>query len=134
MTFDYVILPEQRCIAVRYSGTLNMEGLISSTRKLWADPLYDKTYNGLGDLTRAIPDGNVETVAPLVDFFRNGRTSTGRWAVILANPKFTALTLLFRSTSHSRPWIEIFASWESACSFLATDIPVSIFDKGPDSP
>ncbi|MGH8047876.1 MAG: hypothetical protein ACREKL_11570, partial [Chthoniobacterales bacterium] len=112
MTFEYVILPEHRCIAIRYTGTITLPDVIASTKELWADPLYDKTYNGITDLSRATAGGSVEEIAPLVDFYKHPETSTGRWAVIFTEPKFTALGLLFKSSSYAKPWIELFTSWE----------------------
>jgi hypothetical protein len=128
MTFEYTILPEKRCIAMRYTGTITLADVIASTRKLWADPLYDRAYNGISDISRALPGGHVDEVHALLDFFKRPETSAGRWAVITTDPKFTALALLFKSSSYSKPWIEMFTSWESACAFLNTEIPISIFD------
>jgi hypothetical protein len=128
MTFEYVILPEKRCIAIRYSGVISLADVISSNQELWADPLYDKTYNGISDLSRASTGGTVDDVGPLLDFFKHPDTSTGRWAVIVTEPKFTAMTLLFKSSAYTKPWIEMFTSWESGCAFLNVEIPASIFD------
>jgi hypothetical protein len=129
MTFEYVILPEKRCIVIRYSGVLTLNDVTASTQALWADPLYDKMYNGISDISRATPGGNTDDVGKLVDFFKHPETSTGRWAVITSEPKFTALSLLFKSSCYAKPWIEMFTSWEAACAFLGVEIPHSVFDN-----
>lgn len=108
---------------------MTADDMAKSTELLWADPLYDKSYIGVCDLTRASISMHASEIPALVSFFNNPQTSSGRWAVIVSEPKSTALGMLFKASAVARPWIEIFTSWESACAFLQADLPPSIFEE-----
>jgi hypothetical protein len=131
MTFDYLIRPDLRCIALRFLGPVTAADVMAAAGKLWADPLYDKAFNGISDLSRATPVGNADDVQTLASFFQGPQTSLGRWAIITNDPRFTALSLLFKQSAHGKPWVEMFNSWECACAFLKVDLPADPFSEKP---
>lgn len=133
MIFHYVILPELRCIALRCKGTLSLSNLMDCSEKLWGDPLYDKSYTGIADFSHATIDVQASDIPLLVDFYKRPQTSTGRWAVVVSDPKSTALILIFKASASTQPWFEIFTSWESSCTFLRVNISPSILNEGGDS-
>ncbi len=132
MTYQQLILPELRCIASRFIGPGTWQDLTRASELLWTNPAYDRSYDGIMDLTRAQIAVNTSDIPAMVSFYRNSSTSTGRWAVIVTDPKSTAFSLLFKTAAVAQPWIEIFASWENASRFLHTDLSPAAFDR-PDT-
>jgi hypothetical protein len=129
MTFDYLIQPDLRCIAVRFTGSVTAADVMVAIGKLWADPFYDRAFSGICDLSQATPNGTAEDVQKLVGFFQTPKISVGRWAIVTNDPRFTALGLLFKVSTGGKPWVEMFNSWECACSFLKVDLPADLFPR-----
>lgn len=129
MGFQYVILPERRCIVVRYEGEVSIGTVLRQIEMLWADPQYDRHYCGIVDLQQATPRAAIEDVRELHEFLRHPKTSVGEWAAIFSDPIGTALGFLFRSVNVILPRFDVFSSWEGACGFLDLDLSPAILQK-----
>lgn len=131
MVFDYVILPEQRCVVSRFSGSVSPQDVMAGSEKIWSDPAYERSYHVLCDLTRVVIHGTPADVKPLVNFYRRPETSTGLWAAIFSMPNLTALGYLFRAALPVPGRFGIFSSWDGACDYLQISIPQDIFAPIP---
>jgi len=124
MNVRYEILPEQRLILKRCKGEFTLLDLITSSRSIWSDPRYCKTFDGIIDLSKADCGFHIDDVRGLVDFFlTHENTSIGRWAAIASSPLVTAFALIYKRGLLDRHPFEVFSTWEAACKFLDLDTP-----------
>lgn len=127
MSFEYVILAEQRCIATRFTGRIFLKDVMTGSETMWDDPRYERDYHVLSDLRQITPRVNPAEVKTLVDFYRRPETSTGRWAAVFSQPDSTALGYLFQAALPIVGRLGIFSSWEGACEHLQISIPPTVF-------
>lgn len=122
--YTHSILAGHRVIIQRYRGPVSLADVQSSTTKLWADPAYDRTFDGISDLTQSTAAASVQDVKALHELVsRSAHCSTGRWAVITNDPAITALTILY-SKICPQPSIAVFSTWSAACSHLHVALPL----------
>lgn len=122
MKFSYAIDPARRMVFLRYAGAFTLTRLIACTRRLWADPGYQRSYGGLVDLSDGSLNVAISDLRALIDFLRNQPEATeGRWAVVAASPLATACGILYQKACADRHVLEIFASHEAAANFLRLD-------------
>ncbi|HMB93651.1 MAG TPA: hypothetical protein VKP65_22560 [Rhodothermales bacterium] len=58
MRLTYTIFPEQRLFLERFKGRVTAQDVQHFLEEIWADEAYDKSYNGIVDLTDAQLDMN----------------------------------------------------------------------------
>ena len=121
MSFNYLIIPGQSLIALKFTGEITLEDVISGSEKMWGDPEYDKTFNIISDLSEITARAVPSDVTKLVEFYKRPETSEGSWAMIFSEPKSTALGFLFRSAAIIQRRIGVFSTWGAACQFLGVD-------------
>lgn len=131
MTFEYVIIPSQNCIAQKFTGTVTLKDVMACAEKMWADPDYRREYGVLSDLRDAATSGDVRDVGALFQFLQRSETSRGLWAAIFSQPRATALAFLFQATLPLASQLGIFSTWEAACDYLEVDIAASLFPPAP---
>lgn len=136
MDFRYDIFPDKQLILQRYTGPFSLQELFSSSRSMWEDPRYCKTYNGIADLTRASINISTEDLETLIHFvFKHEKASVGRWAAIVSSPLGTAYALIFKRGILPKHSFEVFSTLEAACEHLNVVLPPAIFSSevfGPD--
>lgn len=124
MNYGHVIIPKTRIIYQVFEGTFSLDHLVACTRRLWADPAYSRTYNGITDVSRMTPGATLENLQGLTAFLKNEpRLSQGRWAVITSTPMATAGAMLYKREMAAHHPFGVFSTWESACAFLQLDLP-----------
>jgi hypothetical protein len=122
--YGHIIDAHQRFIYQAYEGRCTLNYVIACTRRLWADPDYQKSYHGVADLSRMTVDQNIDDLHGYIRFLKSeSLTSNVRWAVIAASPWLTAGAMLYRASMGSRHPIEIFSTWRSAMAYLQLDLP-----------
>lgn len=125
MKFTYEIFPQKRLILQRYAGDFSLGELRAATERLWADPRYDRAYDGIADLSAA-GTTPIEDLRGLIQFLSGNRSlSTGRWAVVVSAPYATACALLYKKAMSHRHPFEVFSTWDGACQFLGADLEPS---------
>jgi hypothetical protein len=123
VSYSHTINPQRRIIIQRYDGTLSLANVCEGTEKLWADPQYDRSYDGITDLSHSVAAGSVDDVRALSRLVSNrANASTGRWAVVTNDPKITAFVLVF-SRLTSRPTLSVFSTWAAATAFMQFETP-----------
>jgi hypothetical protein len=86
--------------------------------------LYSKTHNGIVDITEMCTGAIIDDLRPLIAFLKNSpNTSASRWAVITSSPLTTAGSLVYKGAMSGQHAIEVFSTWESACTYLLIDQP-----------
>lgn len=124
MKFSYAIDTERQLITQRFEGTLTLERLLECLRQLWADPTYSPAYNGLVDMSKALPKASVEDLPRLVAFvLTRPERSRGRWAAVTNSPFLTACGMLYQKAVVSQHVFEVFSTDEAARAFLRLDPP-----------
>jgi hypothetical protein len=120
---SHVIMPEKRLILMRFTGAVSLADITQRTEQLWNDALYDPSYCGIVTLERAKVRASIEDVRALIAFLQNTRASSSYWAVVFAEPKATALAMVFKAAWRGSFKLEIVSTWEAACRFLHVDLP-----------
>jgi len=124
MHYGYTIDSGRRFIFQVYAGHFTVSEIIDCIQRLWADPLYSKTHNGIVDITKMSAGAVIDDLRPLIAFLKSSpHTSASRWAVITASPLATAGSLIYKSAMSGQHSFEIFSTWESACDYLQIDEP-----------
>lgn len=128
MDFRYAIFPDKQLILQRYSGPFSLPDLFAASQRMWDDPRYCKTYNGIADLTDASASITTDDLENLVGFvFQNEKASIGRWAAIVTSPLGTAYALIFKRGIFPKHPFEVFSTWEAACDHLDIALPASVW-------
>jgi hypothetical protein len=121
MDFHYEIFPAERAIVLRWHGRVTLADMHENLHRLWSDPRYSRTFDGLIDLTAVEVGMAMKDVRALVDYVHeNAQTSMGRWAAIAVSPLTTACAYLYRHAS--RHPFDVFSTRESACRFVGFDL------------
>jgi hypothetical protein len=118
VSYSHTINPTKRIIIQRFDGTLSLTSVYEGTEKLWADPNYDRAFDGITDLSHSVVSGSVDDVRALSRFVAGRENaSTGRWAVVTNDPKITAFVLVF-SRLMTRPSLSVFSTWAAASAYM----------------
>lgn len=122
MSYSHTINANRRIIIQRFDGALSLTTVCEGIEKLWADGQYDRSFDGITDLSHSVASGNVEDVRALCRFVTNrAQASTGRWAVVTNDPKITAFVLVF-SRLTSKPTLSVFSTWAAATAFMQVEM------------
>lgn len=131
MNCHYEIYPEKRLIFMRYAGQFTLAELTGSARKLWADKLYSKSYNGVIDLTDSRVWVGREDFQALVGFVAaHKHTSEGRWAAVATSPLATACGMIYKRAITKRHAFEVFSTFGAAGAFVGIDLEEKPFFAG----
>jgi hypothetical protein len=139
MHYGYTIDPGRQFIFQVFEGHFTVAEIIECAQRLWADPDYATTHNGIVDITKMSPGAVIEDLRPLIAFLKESpKTSQSRWAVIADSPLATAGALVYKTAMSGRHAFEVFSTWESACSYLQIAQPrppePTVKITRPDSP
>lgn len=120
MKFSYTIDQRGRIIFQSYSGRFTAEQVIACVRTLWADPLYDKTFAGIVDISAMEAGPDLADLHALIRFLKEERDqlSTGRWAVVTTSPIATAGAFFYQHAMAGKHHFEVFSTWEAASTSL----------------
>jgi hypothetical protein len=122
--FSYEIHPDRRVILQRFTGQFSLADLLAAVRRLWADPMYSRNYDGLVDLSETSMGISMADLRALIGFLRQSpETSTGRWGAVVSSPLTTACAMIYRRAAAPRHQFEVFSSWSAACAFLGQELP-----------
>ncbi|HTL67489.1 MAG TPA: hypothetical protein VL200_07500 [Lacunisphaera sp.] len=131
MQFGFEIYPEHRAILVRCAGNFTMEDLLSTPRRIWADPRYSPDFAGLVEITDASLRIDMNDLRTLTTFLaREPATSRAPWAAVTDLPVAIACSFVYRKAMRRRHAFEVFSSREAACNFLKLD-PAIFASAGP---
>ena len=123
MPYSHTINLKRKIIIQRFDGTLSLTNVCEGIEQLWSDGQYDRSFDGITDLSHSVVSGNVEDVRALSRFVTNrAQASTGRWAVVTNDPKITAFVLVF-SRLTSKPALSVFSTWAAATAFMQFETP-----------
>jgi len=121
----YQILSEARLTIVRFVGAITIDDLAAARKTISADPDFDLSFQGVGDLRAghyasdlAVYRAYVEQVAA-----RNARSSN--WAILIDTPKETAFQMIWQSFMEKIQPSKLFITPEAAVGYLALDDKVS---------
>ncbi len=95
---EYRIDSEQRFITERCQGAIGLRDLRAFLEALFADPAYERHYDGLVDLRGALLELDYEEIRELLAFQRaHPRTSRGSWAFLAEKPLNFGVMRMFLS-------------------------------------
>lgn len=128
MPATYLILPEKRLIIERFTGPTGFEEIKNLLRRVFSDPLFDRTFHTLMDFTKAVLKTGLEEVALLCEFISSvAGSGIGSTAIVAAGTMGTALAMLISKGLSFFTLSEVFSTGEAALNFLGLD-----FSEIPD--
>ena len=65
MNFKYVVIPEQRLIALKYFGELSLSEVTRSSELIWQNPCFDRHFSIITDLSEITARAHVRDVPRL---------------------------------------------------------------------
>lgn len=117
--FGYEIDVERRVVVMTCRGFWTRVQLTAALHRLWADPRYARSFDGLVDLRGAVLEVGIEDLHVLADYvLGHAAASHGRWAAVVVSPFTTAYAMLYRQSMMQRHPFEVFSTWEAACVYL----------------
>lgn len=124
MRSAYIIDEDRRTIVIRFAGPFDAGQFIACIERLWADPAYDREFEGIADITEVEPTYTVQDAQRLIAFLKeNPMTNTARWAVITASPVAVAMSYIYQRAMASVHHIEVFSTWEAAGAYIGWTPP-----------
>jgi hypothetical protein len=122
MHYGHSIDSDRQLIFQVFAGHFTVADIIECTRCLWDDPSYSTTHNGIVDITQMSPGAVIADLHSLTAFLKDHpKTSRSRWAVITDSPLVTAGSLFYKTLMSGRHSLEVFSTWEAACTYLQLD-------------
>lgn len=121
MDYVYEIVPEEGLIIETVTGEITVEEMAQKTEKVFSDPKFEPTFNGLLDLRGATSKMTKVELYGFVDFLeRTGKFGESRWAVLASDPIVVALTQVFQNRLRNPDAVGVFGSPGAAAGFLGT--------------
>jgi len=130
MNFHYSIDHKHQLIFQRYEGRLTLKELIACIERMWSDPEYSRSYNGIVDFSAVSISLDIQDFHAFMRFIKDHSSlSLGRWALVTSSPFATACSLLYKQRIFQHT-LDVFSSPEAAGAFIRkiTDSP-----PGPES-
>lgn len=117
MGYRYEVFPEENYVLQRYWGTVGFREVEACIQAMWRDKHYRPEMRGIADLreieTHAVPND----ILSVVKLLQSPMKSRGRWAAIFAEPRGTALGILFCNQFPRLLSLHICSTWDRACEF-----------------
>lgn len=131
MKFSYIIDPRRKLILQRFAGRFTVAEIIDCVRRLWADPLFDRSYCGLADISGMEAGTDLSDLRALISFLQKerARISTGRWAIVAISPMTTAAAFFYQNAMGAIHPVEVFSTSEAAAEWLGWQDGVPAIDK-----
>lgn len=128
MKAHYEIHSEKRLIFMRFTGAFTLAELTDVVKRLWADELYSRAYNGVIDATDSNAAVSRADFQALVEFVSAHKsTSEGRWAAVATSPLATACGMIYKRVMAKRHTFEVFSTLEAAGAFMGVDLEGEAF-------
>ena len=128
MPIEYVIYPEQQLVVERFHGRITAAEIEQVTKEVWAEEAYDRSFDGVIDMTGAELDITRPDILALGELlFSAPMASKGRIAIIVDQPVETALSFVFQSDMALKNEIAVFSTWASVRNFL--DLPAEMANQ-----
>lgn len=119
MTFGYTINEQRKIIFLRFSGSFDAANFLACIERLWADPAYQREFEGIADITDVSPTYTIADLRRVIAFLRdNHRTNTARWALITSSPLAAACGYVYQKAMSPVHRLEVFSTWEAASAFV----------------
>lgn len=82
---------------------------------MYKDPKYERSYNGIANVTEAFFLMDLNDIEANHEFIANHPNGTlGSWAVVCSEPLQNALAALYQRTSEGTHRTKVFSSFEAA--------------------
>lgn len=125
MKFIYKILPHQRAILCRLTGSINYEIFVKALRHAWYQEEYQPEFNTLVDLREARVDLTTAEISSLVDLLVQTKTAPdAHFTLVVDKPFEAALAMIFESKLVQSMNSKNFTDLESAADFINMDAAV----------
>ncbi|KKI99628.1 hypothetical protein [Prochlorothrix hollandica] len=119
MDYSYTIFPEQRLIIEQYRGKATVAGLKESVHSLSIDPKFSADYDIIVDLRHCDFKFDPQDLEEFLGFHHKiYGISDSKTAMIVDNPRDTALSVLFKSYVEGARSIEVFSTLDAAKEWI----------------
>ena len=131
--FVYAIHAEPSLVVARFAGSVNSADILRFFAQLDADPAYERSMNGLVDLREALPALEPEELKGLADDAVERKLKRGRWALLVEQPRATALSMLYTKAVAARYRLKVFSTLDGLSEYLGIDARPYLSPRSGDS-
>lgn len=119
---DHTIFEPERLVLVRFSGPTDQAALRAAIEALARDPHYSPSYDGICDLRAAALSVTPEEAKAAATRVASDRTILGKWALLIDDPRGTALATLYVGALAGQHPLKVFSSIEGVAEYLKRDL------------
>lgn len=116
--FSYAIHPEARLVVARFAAGIDAAEILAFFTQLEADPAYDRTMNGLVDARGTEIEMTLEDIRGLARHVLERGFKNGNWAILVDQPKATALSMLYTKAVDAQYSFQVFSTARGISEFL----------------
>ncbi|MGA1601089.1 MAG: hypothetical protein ACO4CG_02235 [Prochlorothrix sp.] len=119
MEYSYSIYPEQQLILERYRGTVTMAFVTAAIERMATDPKFCPDYSTIVDLRECDFKFSPQDLETLLHCHHQvfGITE-GKTALVVDNPRDTALSVLFKTYVDGVRHLDVFSALEAAQDWI----------------
>jgi hypothetical protein len=119
MRLTYKILPEHRLHLETIEGEITVEELTADSEAMFADPLFDASYDSIVDMRNATANmSKVELLGFTNIMEQSGMFGKSKWALISNDPIIVALSETFKNRLNEDKTIHVFNTVQAAAVFI----------------
>jgi hypothetical protein len=115
----YRIFPSSRLVVVRFVGNTTVDDLAAVRRTISADPSFDLSFQGIGDLRAARYESDFSVYRAYVEQVAARNERSSNWAVLIETPKETAFQMVWQSLMEKIQPSKLFITPEAAVGYLS---------------
>lgn len=119
---NYRIDSRNGIIVSRFSEVVDYQELIQWYQALERDEHFSNRLNGVTDMRGARVALEREDMEKIFRYVIDRRLTLGRWALLIEEPKITALSMIYERYVGDFHESEIFSSEEGASEYLGIDV------------
>jgi hypothetical protein len=119
--YAYTIHANARLVVVRFAPGTAAASILDFFGALEADPAYERSLNGLVDARGIEVDMALEDVRGLARHVVEKGLKTGRWAMLVDQPKATALAMLYTKAVDSAYSFQVFSTASGISAYLGIE-------------
>lgn len=119
---EYLIDDQAGTIVARFSEDVGFDDLLQWYESIQKDEHFSNQLDGITDMRGARMALTRDDMARIFTYIVKRRLALGRWALLIEEPKVTALTMIYERYIGDVHESEVFSSEEGASEYLGVDV------------
>lgn len=118
---SYQVLPDSLLAVVRFVGPLTTEDLEAVRQTMSADPSFNASFRGVGDLRAARFEPDLAAYRAYVENLAAKGDRSNPWALLIDTPRETAFQMIWQNAMNATQPSQIFVTPEAAVASLCVE-------------